>query len=215
MAIVLWLGRNPGNYMTYLFQLMSPFLLVPGLSAIARSGLRPWLVVPLLALTGYQSWAILHKDFSVNMNNWQRVEALIEASDEVLATQMLVMAQLERGKPVFQDGHTFYFPLAKHKPDWMRKDNTAERVEVVWEDYLTRLYRKVQRREFDYVLVSPWEMRGIFQQNPPPFEDVPGRQFLQRYYCKADVIPLSMTERHGAGTWKVQVWQPKPCKRKP
>lgn len=211
MAIVAWLGRNPGNYMTYLFQLMSPFLLIAGLSAVARSRLRPWAWLPLLALTGYQSWAILHKDFSADMDNWRQVEALIEESDEVLASQMLVAAQLERGKPVFQDGHTFYFPMAAHKPDWMRKSNPEQRVEAVWEDYITLLYRKVQRREFDYILVSPWEMRGIFRQNPPPFDDVDGRQFLQRHYCKARVIPLSMTERHGGGTWKVQVWKPRPC----
>jgi hypothetical protein len=211
LAIVLWLGRNPGNYMTYLFQLMSPFLLIAGLSALARSGLRLWLTLPLLALTGYQAWAILHKDFSVDMDNWREVEALIEDSEAILATQMLVAAQLEHGKPVFQDGHTFYFPMAAHKPDWMRKANPEDRVEAVWEDYLTRLFRKVERREFDYIMVSPWEMNGIFRQNSPPFEEIGGREFLQRHYCKARVIPLSMTERHGGGTWKVQVWQPKPC----
>jgi hypothetical protein len=212
MAIVISLGRNPGNYMTYLFQLMSPFLLIAGLSAIARARLRPWIVVPLLLLNCYQSWAILHKDFSVDMENWHRVEALIEASDEVLATQMLVMAQLERGKPVFQDGHTSYFPQAFTKPDWMRKDKPEQQVEAIWEDYLSLMYRKIQRREFDYILVSPWEMRGIFLRNTPPFEEVDGKQFLARHYCKAETLPLSMTNRHGAGTWNVQVWQPKPCR---
>lgn len=211
-AIVVWLGRNPGNYMTYLFQLMSPFLLIGSLSTIASTQLRPWIFVPLAALTGYQVWAILHKDFAVDMDNWHKIESLIDASDEVLATQMLVAAQLERGKPVFQDGHTFYFPQAINKPDWLRKTNPEARVEAVWQDYLTRLYGKIQRREFDYVMVSPWEMRGIFRYNSPPFEEIGGREFLQRYYCKVDVVPLSMTGRHGAGTWKVQVWQPKPCR---
>jgi hypothetical protein len=212
MIIVVWLGRNPGNYMTYLFQLMSPFLLIAGLSAIARAQLRPWIVAPLLLLNCYQSWALLHKDFSVDMENWRRIEALIESSDEVLATQMLVMAQLERGKPVFQNGHTTYFPLASSKPDWLRKDKLEERVETVWEDYLTLMYRKIELREFDYVLVSHWEMRGIFIQNPPPFKEIDGKKFLSQHYCKAESLPLSMTGRHGAGTWNIQVWQPKPCR---
>jgi hypothetical protein len=197
--------------MTYLFQLMSPFLLIAGFSTLARAQLRHWLMLPLLGLNFYQSWDILHKDFAVDMENWRKIEALIEASDEVLATQMLVVAQLERDKPVFQDGHTFYFRYAFKKPDWTRKADPAERVEAVWQDYITEMYRKVQRREFDYILISPWEMRGIFQNNPPPFEDVTGRNFVVRYYCKVDQIPLSMTGRRGAGTWKIQVWKPRPC----
>ncbi|MEH6592412.1 MAG: hypothetical protein V7746_19255 [Halioglobus sp.] len=212
MAIMAWLGRNPGNYMSYLFQLMSPFLLIAGLSAIARANLRHWIIIPLLLLTYYQSWAILHKDFSVDMGNWRRVEALIDDSDEVLATQMLVVAQLERGKPVFQDGHTSYFPQAFNKPDWMRKNDPEARVEAVWNDYLTLMYQKIQRAEFDYILVSPWEMRGIFVRNPPPFEDIGGKEFLSRHYCKIETFPLSMTHRHGAGTWNIQVWQPRPCR---
>jgi hypothetical protein len=212
MAIVFWLGRNPGNYMTYLFQLMSPFLLIAGLSAIARAGLRSAIAVPLILLTCYQSWAILHKDFSVDMESWRKIEALIDASDEVLATQMLVATQLQRGKPVFQDGHTFYFPMAFGKPDWMRKTEPEERVEAVWEDYLIGMYRKIQRREFDYILISSWEMRGIFLRNPPPFENIAGKKFLTRHYCKIDKLPLSMTDRHGAGTWDIQIWQPRPCR---
>ena len=212
MAIVFWLGRNPGNYMTYLFQLMSPFLLIAGMSAIARAGLRPWVAVPLLLLTFYHSWDILHKDFSVDMENWRKIEGLIDTSDEVLATQMLVVAQLERGKPVYQDGHTFYFPMAFSKPDWLRNADPKAQVEVVWEDYVTGMYRKIQRREFDYILISPWEMRGIFLRNPPPFENVAGKKFLTRHYCKIDKLPLSMTDRHGAGTWDIQVWQPRPCR---
>jgi hypothetical protein len=58
-------------------------------------------------------------------------------------------------------------------------------------------------------MVSPWEMRGIFGRNPPPFSELSGREFLRKYYVREDDITLSMTNRHGAGTWKVQVWKPR------
>jgi hypothetical protein len=209
LAIVLWLGRNPGNWMTYLFQLMSPFLLLAGLGAVARSDAPRWLVTPLLLFTCYQVWDILHKDFSVDLDNWRRVERMIAQSDEVLATQMLVMSLLREGKRVYQDGHTFYFPLAANKPRWLVKRRPEDRVEAVWRDYMTDLYRKVEGREFDLILVSPWEMRGIFRRNPPPFEAVGGQEFLARHYVLDEKIPLSMTDRHGAGTYDIQVWRPK------
>ncbi len=209
LAIVLWLGRNPGNWMTYLFQLMSPFLLLAGLGAVARPGAPRWLVTPLLLFTAFQAWDILHKDFSVDLESWRRVEHMIAQSDEVLATQMLVMSLLRQGRTVHQDGHTFYFPLAVHKPRWLVKARPEDRVEAVWRDYMTDLYRKVERREFDLILVSPWEMRGIFRRNPPPFEAVGGQAFLARHYFLDEKIPLSMTDRHGAGTYDIQVWRPK------
>ncbi len=133
---------------------------------------------------------------------------MIAQSDEVLATQMLVMSLLRQGRTVHQDGHTFYFPLAVHKPRWLVKARPEDRVEAVWRDYMTDLYRKVERREFDLILVSPWEMRGIFRRNPPPFEAVGGQAFLARHYFLDEKIPLSMTDRHGAGTYDIQVWRP-------
>ncbi len=208
-TIVLWLGRNPGNWMTYLFQLMSPFLLLAGFGLIARSTAKCWWVVPLLLVTFYRSYAILHRDFSVDMESWRKVEQMIARSDEVLATQMLVMTLLQYEKPVFQDGHTFYFPLAAAKPVLFRQAREEDRVEAVWNEYMTGLYRKIERREFDLVLVSPWEMRGIFSRNPPPFEDVEGRKFLSRHYYLDEKIALSMTDRHGGGTYIIQVWRPR------
>ncbi len=208
-AIVFSLGRNPGNWMTYLFQLMSPFLLLAGIGLISRSPVRSWIVVPLLSLNFFQAYAILHKDFSVDMDSWRKMEQLIAGSEDVLASQMLVMTLLEQGKTVYQDGHTFYFPLAASKPDWFLKSREEDRVSAVWNDYMTRIYRKIERREFDLILVSPWEMRGIFLRNPPPFEEVEGRVFLSRHYAVEQKIQLSMTDRHGGGTYNIQVWRPR------
>lgn len=209
LVIVAWLGWNPGNYMTYLFQLMSPFLLVGALSTLARASRNWWPLAFLVTLSFYQSWAILHKDFSVDLQNWQKMDAMIAESKETLATQMLLEILLRHDKAVYQDGHTFYFPLAANKPAWFVKKDPQQRVEAIWDRYMTMLYRKIERQEFDLILLSPWEMRGIFMNNPPPFEAVAGRKFLARHYQLDEKIPLSMTQRHGAGTWTIQVWRPR------
>jgi len=211
LVIVFWLGKNPGNYMTYLFQLMSPFLLIGGFSVVAALPKKWQLVTPLVLLSFYQVYDILHKDFSADMDNWARIENMIAESDEVLANQMLVKTLLQFDKKVYQDGHTFYFPLAENKPEWLRKEREEDRVSAVWRDYITELYRKIQRQEFDLVLVSSWEMRGIFFRHPPPFEDVTGKAFLSRYYAVDEKIKLSLTDRHGGGTYNILVWRPRPA----
>ena len=209
LVIISWLGRNPGNYMTYLFQLMSPFLLIAGVSLLREASRKLWILPCFLLLTFYQVYAILHKDFSVDQGSWGKIEKMIAGSDDVLATQMLVNTLLQQGKEVFQDGHTFYFPLASSKPGWLVKEREEDRVVAVWRDYLNKLYGKIQRQEFDLILVSPWEMEGIFVRNPPPLDTVSGKEFLSRYYVVEEKIKLSMTDRHGGGTYVILVWRPK------
>ena len=208
LVIVLGLGRNPGNYMTYLFQLMSPFLLIFGFSVVANLPDRLRVTAPLVLISFYQAYDILHKDFSANIKNWEKVEAIIAETDEVLATQMLIATLLKHDKKVFQDGHTFYLPLAVNKPDWMIKEKPEDRVATIWSEYISEIYKKIENQEFDLILVSPWEMRGIFLRNPPPFENISGRKFLRRYYFVDEKIKLSMTHRHGGGTYDIAVWRP-------
>lgn len=209
LVVVAWLGKNPGNYMTYLFQLMSPFLLIAGFSTIAGASRKWWPLALLAGLSLYQAWAILHKDFSVDLENWHKVEAMIADSEDVLATQMLLEVLLRHDKRIYQDGHTFYFPLAAKKPTLFEKTDEGKRVQTIWDDYIAMLYRKIEQKEFDLILLSPWEMRGIFMRNPPPSGDITGKQFLSRYYRRDEKMALSMTDRHGAGTWNIQAWRPK------
>ncbi len=209
LVIVFWLGKNPGNYMTYFFQLMSPFLLILGFSMIGKCSTRQWLILPLVLFSFYKAYDILPKDFSYDAESWQKIDRLIAGSDEVLATQMLGMTLMQNNKAVYQNGHTFYFPLATNKPDWLLKDREEDRVASVWNEYITGLYRKIERQEFDLVLVSSWEMLGIFSRNPPPFEDVSGKEFLSRYYAVDEKIKLSMTDRYGGGTYTILVWRPR------
>lgn len=217
MAIVVTLGQNPGNYMTYLFQLMSPFLLIVAFKTIADMPKKLKFISPVILLSLYQAYAILPKDFSTDLSKWSEMEELIAEKDEILATQMLVMTLLQQNKRVNQDGHTFYFPLAAGKPEIFVKAHPEDTVEAIWSDYIATMYQKIEKREYDLVLASSWEMRGFFDRNPPPNSDLNGRKFLARHYKNARTIPLSMTDRYGGGTYNIQVWQPrkKPSLKRP
>ena len=209
-AIVAALGRNPGNYMTYLFQLMSPFLLIAGFGSVAKLQGRPRLAAPLVLAVFFQAYTILPKDFSTNLENWRSIDELIAGHDEILASQMLLINLIRHEKKVYQDGHTFYFPLAQGKPKWFVKEHSEQRVESLWEQYLTMLYEKVRNKEFDLVIVSPWDFNGIFISNPPPFADMGGAEYFQQFYYVDEKIRLSMTDRYGGGAYDLRIWRPKP-----
>jgi hypothetical protein len=79
----------------------------------------------------------------------------------------------------------------------MLKSRVDDRVASIWIAYVIELYRKIERQEFDLIMVSSWEVRGISLRNPPPFENFIGKKFLSRYYAFDEKIKLSMTDRHG------------------
>jgi hypothetical protein len=208
-AFVLSMGRNPGNYMTYVFQLISPFFLIMAFTQVSRLEKPIALLTPFIFLTYYQAYVFLPRDFSYDESAWQRVDSLIAEQDDILATQMLLMNLLNNNKKIYQDGHTSYFPLAAEKPEWLRKEQPSDRVEVIWDEYMDDIYRKIANSQFDMIIISPWEMRGIFLRNPPRDAAIDGKQFLQQYYYADEKIELSMTNRQGGGSYQLQVWRPK------
>lgn len=212
-AFVFWLGKNPGNYMTYLFQLISPFFLIVSFRAIARLRGRQRMLHPLILVSFYQVYAILPHDFSVDMDSWRRVDKLISESELVLASPILVNALLEHDKQVFQNGHTFYFPLAVDKPEFFVKSREEDRIASIWDEYMSDLYRKIEGQQFDLLLISRLEVGGIFKGNPPPYTDEPGMDLLLRNYVKTENIILSMTTRPGGGVHKIHVFRPKDATR--
>lgn len=202
------LARNPGNYMTYLFQLLSPLLLIGSfrLLSLQRSDIKA--LAPLVLICFLQAYALLPKDFSTTRENWQRVDQMVSESSQMLTSQMLVATLLKHGKAVEQDGHTFYFPLAADKPQFFIKNEPDRRVEAIWREYIRSIYRKIEAREYDLIMVTPWDFNGIFVNNPPPFSELDGKAFLKKYYRLDETLPLSMTERHGGGTHQMRIWRP-------
>ncbi len=209
LVLAFSLARNPGNYMTYLFQLLTPALLIGCFGLLSRQQSDIKALAPLVLICFYQAYALLPKDFSTTEENWQRVDQLISENDQMLTSQMLVATLLKHGKAVEQDGHTFYFPLAADKSPIFIKEDPTLRVDAIWHNYISSIYRKIEAQQYDLIMVTSWDFRGIFVNNPPPFSDLDGKTFLKQYYAVDETLPLSMTERHGGGTWPVRIWRPK------
>jgi hypothetical protein len=203
------LGLNPGNFMTYLFQLMSPFLLLGICGIGALRGPRRLLLLPLVWYSLFQAWSILPKDFRIDPVPWERTRELVAGSERILASPILVMTLIEQDKTVYQAGHTFYFRLAENKPAFLEPAQPERRVAAIWRAYLEQLYADVRERKFDLVLLTPWDVQGIFQANPPPGMDVKGVEYFKRYYHITETFPISLTERPGGGTFQMQVWRPR------
>jgi len=141
------------------------------------------------------------------------MDQLISNSNKVLSSQMLVATLLKHGKGVEQDGHTFYFPLAADKlPVFIKQDPNLQ-VANIWRKYIDAIYYSIQAQEYDLIIVTSWDFKGIFVNNPPGFSELDGPAFLKKYYQLDETLRLSMTDRPGGGSYPLKTWRPKPRPR--
>jgi len=143
------------------------------------------------------------------MEDWNKVERMIANSDLVLSSPILINSIFQQGKTAYHDGHTFYFPLAANKPDFMVKKRKEDRISAIWKRYIRDLYRNVKQRKFDLILISKLELNGIFRSNPPPGSNASGTKFLNKYYQRSGKLVLSLTNRRGGGKHTIIVFKPR------
>ena len=113
IIILLALGKNRGNHLTYLFQFISPFLLV-GIFALI-SGIPKWRwpfrILALIAM--YNSYVMLPANFSIKEDSWRRVKAEIASANEIYASTLVLQYVLEKGAPIYLSGSTRLFCRCK------------------------------------------------------------------------------------------------------
>jgi len=213
LVVVFFLGRNPGNYMTYFFQLMSPFLLIGGFTFLSKHKATGIIALPLIFYCYFQSYALLPKDFSFNIKNWEKVEKLIQESDEVFCSPILLMSLLDNDKTLYRGGHTNVFPYAEKKQYLPKVTIKDEKVSRIWNDYLRRLYDNISKKKFNLVLLTRLDRLKVFSSTPTPGIEgetiASGVGYFQQFYKLTETIPLSLTKRLGGGIYKVEVWRPK------
>jgi len=202
------LGTNPGNYLSYLFQLVSPFLVIVVMGLLGRMG-RLALVGQLLLLPAmYHAYEMQSHDFSTkHEKNWSKLQDIIDGSGQVYVSNILVERVLRSGKTIYQNAHTNYFVFTVFKPERFKRKDRAASVDAIWEAHVKRIHGMVRRREFDAILVDGWTQLPMM----PPGSDyaVNGMELMERYYEKGRTLPVSAANRPGGGTFAVQVWRPR------
>ena len=209
MVIVLLLGHNPGNWLTYLMQLMAPVLLIACFSLLRVYRAARGAATLITAWVAMQSLVLLEHDFEVDMKPWAEAQALIDAGDKLLVSPLLTDRLLAANREVFHSGHTPYFRYGLLKPAALHRAAAEDSIKGIWDAYLRDFYGRLERQQFDYLVLGVWDMRGVFEGNPHPDTGEDGRAILRRHYDRTGTLDLSMVVRPGGGKYPLQVWQPK------
>lgn len=205
LIIVLVLGKNPGNHLTYLFQLISPFLLVGVFSLNLDAPKWRWFFRVLIVFAMHNSYFMLSRDFSVNDESWNRVREEISSADDIYASTLVINEILKKGGPVYSNGHTRYFPFGSNKPTFFIKTEPGHTVPEIWERHVDFIQSKIENKEFDLLLIDYWMHLPKSAQESA----IDTKVLLKRYYRRVDTISLPLMDRLGGGEFSVQIWKPK------
>jgi hypothetical protein len=204
MIIVLSLGKNVGNYLTYFFQLISPFLLVGIFALISGMPKWRWPIKILIVFALYNNYAMLPTNFSVNEKNWQIIQQEIAEADDLYASTLFLQEIIEKNAPVYLNGHTRYFPFGTDKPAFLVKTDQKKRISEIWERHIELIQTKIKNQAFDVLLIDQYMAFPSSSQNSV----TDTKTLLEANYKKTANVRLPLAKRRGGGGFNVQVWKP-------
>jgi len=208
LVIIFSIGKNPGNYLTYLFQILSPFVLIVCFRSIAESEKLKPLYYLLVIACFWSSYSLLSHDFSTNTREWERIHRIMSSADKIYASTLVLPEISRTGKETFQNGHTRYFQYAEEKPRFFSHENAAEDTTQLWTDYSQHILGMIEARKFDLILLDQW--MPLPEPSPRSNLKVDSKAVLREHYYHSEDITLNLAKRPGGGSYRIAVWKPKP-----
>jgi hypothetical protein len=205
--VVLVIGRNPGNKMTYLLQLMAPFLLISVFASISKLRQFTWLSLPLVLYSLYTTYTMLPRDFTVDEEGWSRLSAILEQKKQVYASPIALPFLIESGTEVYNNGHTVYFYFSRSKPPFMEKTLAEETSVALWDKHVSRIHKNIREKRFDLIVLDAWT--GIPETSLESTERMTAQQLLKKHYRVSDKFSVTLANRLGGGSFPIKVWKPR------
>ena len=114
---------------------------------------------------------------------------------------------MEKGSPVYQNGHTRYFVFGKDVPLPLVKQDPKDAVSEVWERHVDLIQTKIRNQEFDLLLIDNWMPLPTSLHDSAATDT---EKLLKSYYHRTANINLPLANRPGGGNFSVQIWKPIP-----
>ena len=196
LAVVFSLGQHLNNYVVYLFQLMTPFLVIGVFQYLGRQKkLYPFLAV--LALTNLyiiNAYVLYPNHPQQYQANWNRIIELTGQGEHILNSPAIAPLLIEQGKQIVDSGENEYFYATRPYPPLVLLPGYEEVVQR-GQDYLNDVEAGVRKKGYDLVIIT---------ENYSPFISV---AVLQNYYTYVETITVNMPQTDQQ--WSLQVWIPK------
>jgi hypothetical protein len=178
VIVLLMIGKHQGSWLAYLFQLISPFIIIFVLSVVLSAKMRhlrhPSVVPALVALNLLLIAFVLLPTSGAfdqeNMENWRLLEAAVDEHEHILNSPAIAPLLMEQGKQVYDSGQSEYFASGTtSNPLILLISDTNEMVVRRSREYNERMTSAVRNKEFDALILteghSPFVPDDVINEN--------------------------------------------------
>lgn len=209
VVIFFLLGRNYGAWMTYLYQLITPFFLVVTFGLIdsirnmdgplqkIRAKYGYLFVISFILLSVYRSCYALTFPSPEAIHTWRALEGRIVSHKNILNSPAIVPLLVEQNKPVYDSGLSGgwrYIDCAN--TIFSRFLPSDEEVKYRWTKYVESIDSMASRQEFDMIILTD-DLEDYYIS----------KDTLNKFYQKTEskLVYLYHTDQR----WRLSIWEPK------
>jgi len=202
------MGTHGGQWLTYFFHLISPFLIFVIFWYIHKLKISIFITIPLLCLNLYTlTFLFLPMKYVNSLNGykkpWEILYKLVEKKQKIFNSPILVPLLMKKNKEIFDSGHSEFFidsadrnPLFDfvypHPEQIIKKDNA----------FMLNIYNSVKNNAFDLIILTTHK-----DLIPAPLDE----RIIRKHYAYKGTINISMI--HGFQSWELHVWEPNIIKK--
>ncbi|NMC47155.1 MAG: glycosyltransferase family 39 protein [Chloroflexi bacterium] len=197
LVIILLLGKNHGNYMVYLFQLMAPPLIIFTLQQVRNTpSMSLASVIMVLTTMGILCFGLLYPNNArPYRENWDELNGYVEESQRILNSPLLVAEMLLEGMtPVDSGSSEYFYSTAPYADNYFAP--AYGQVQEQGDRYLNEVRERVETRYYDHIIIT---------EGYSPFCNT---DIISQYYTLHDSVEVTLPQSNQH--WVVQVWVPQP-----
>lgn len=188
------LGQHTGNWMNYMYHLISPFVVIVAFKLANKLTKNSQIL--LLAIVAINIFFV-QTEFRVktekDYQQWQNLRALISQHENVFNSPAIASILMEQNKKVYDSGQSEYFILGEKRKIFNIDLPTDNRIKQRVEDYEQEIANSLLNQEFDLVILTQRYSSFIRED------------LVKKCYNYQGEVSLNMQNQ----TWKLDVWRPK------
>ena len=197
------MGRHTGAWMTYLFQLVTPFLLLTLFVLLKKyAKLQPIFNLLIASSVIVASTVYLPNIGRINESiaEWQSLENLVKKADNVFASPVIAPMLFAMDKRVYDTGSSEYFAFGADRKGALANFFEADTaITHRQQEFAKNLHKQLINKEFGLIILT----HGYSPMLP--------EKAVEHYYKFLGSIPISMPHAIMVGRaqkWGMNVWSP-------
>jgi len=189
LAFVLKLGQNTGGFVDYIYQLISPFMIIIVWRWLSRKlAIGQFAILGLLLTAGLIFTIFNHRQALDYSEPWRIIEQRIAPYKNIYNEPALTAVLVKQNKNIYDSGHTNGFTAAE-----LRRSPWYPEIKSRLDEYWQGIDKQIINQEFDLVVLDNYGY------------DLISRDLLSRTYERRDTLLAPMI----INSWVLELWEPK------